>query len=213
MQAAKLIVIRHGETEWNSKGIWQGQLDSPLTEKGVSQANAVGQRLKDFLPIESIYSSDLGRCLRCAQLAADLLGLEVRTDLRLRERSFGVIEGMEKKVSQVKFPGVWDRLNKRDENFAPEGGESLKEKQMRFDEIYNELAEENKGRTVVVFTHGGGVDAILRSALGITMKMERPYTLWNCAINVFSFKKCCWSLDTLGDVSHLKGIESTFRLQ
>ncbi len=209
-QAARLIVIRHGETEWNVKGIWQGQLNSPLTAQGEQQAVAVAERLKDF-SLSAVYTSDLGRCIQSATPTAGAFGMELRKDVRLRERGFGVLEGLSKEESQKAYPGVWEGLSQKDVDFAPEGGESLRQKQARFDEVYLEIAKTNAGKTVAVFTHGGGVDAILRTSLGIGLTAERPYTLWNCALNILQFDGSHWVLDTLGDVAHLKGFESAFR--
>ena len=206
----QLIIVRHGETEWNVKGVWQGQLNSPLTERGEKQAEAVAVRLKDY-PIAHIYSSDLGRCIQSASPTARILELELKTDIRLRERGFGVLEGMSKEESQERYPGVWSGLSRKDIDFAPEGGESLRQKQVRFEEVYLEIAERHVGETVVVFTHGGGVDAILRTSLGIGIEAERPYTLWNSALNIVSYLNGHWTVDTLGDIAHLKGMESAFR--
>ncbi len=206
----RLIVIRHGETEWNVRGVWQGQQNSPLTEQGERQAIAVAQRLKEF-DLDAIYSSDLGRCIQSASPTAELVGLPLRQDFRLRERAFGVLEGMSKEESQKAYPGVWEGLSKKDVDFAPEGGESLRQKQTRFDAVYLDIARRHPGKTVAVFTHGGGVDAILRTALGIALTAGRPYTLWNCALNIVQYEATRWVVDTLGDVSHLKGFESAFR--
>lgn len=210
MESCKLIVIRHGETEWNVKGVWQGQKNSPLTERGLQQADAVGLRLSK-LQIDKIYSSDLGRCLRTALPAATALGKEVIQDERLRERAFGVLEGLTKEESESKYPGVWEGVSRKDPDYKPEGGESLREKQFRFEEVFRDIAAQNSGKTVVVFTHGGGVDAILRKTIGLTLSQARPYTLWNCSLNVFEVRGDLWTLETLGDVSHLDGIESAFR--
>ncbi len=80
----QLVVIRHGETEWNVRGIWQGQQNSPLTDQGMRQAKAVAERLRKF-PVAAVYSSDLGRCIQSAQPTVDALALKLSLDERLRE--------------------------------------------------------------------------------------------------------------------------------
>src|SRR5690606_37293291 len=89
---AQLILIRHGETLWNTERRMQGQLDSPLTERGLWQARQLGERLKS-LPFVSLYSSDLPRARQTAQRIADVTGHQIIDDLRLRERHFGLFEG------------------------------------------------------------------------------------------------------------------------
>jgi len=210
MQKCKLIVIRHGETEWNVKGIWQGQKNSPLTERGLKQADAVAECLSEERP-STIYSSDLGRSIQSATPSSVKLALEIQFDSRLRERSFGVLEGLSKEQSQENYPGVWEHLGKKDPHFKPEGGESLYEKQQRFEAVYQEIADKHAGEVVAVFTHGGGLDAILRRTLRLPLDQSRPYVLWNGAINRFQIEGGEWILETLGDIGHLKGFESAFR--
>lgn len=206
----QLIVIRHGETEWNVRGIWQGQQNSPLTDQGMRQAEAVAERLREF-PIAAVYASDLGRCIQSAQPTVDALELKLSLDERLRERAFGVLEGMDKQESQRRFPGIWEELGRKDIDFAPQGGESLRQKQERFEAVFVDLAKRHEGQCIAVFTHGGGVDALVRMVLNLSLSAERKYTLWNSALNVVTWEKQHWTLDTLGDVAHLNGIQSAFR--
>lgn len=206
----QLVVIRHGETEWNVRGIWQGQQNSPLTDQGMRQAKAVAERLRKF-PVAAVYSSDLGRCIQSAQPTVDALSLKLSLDERLRERSFGVLEGMDKQESQRRYPGIWEELGRKDIDFAPEGGESLRQKQTRFEAVFLDLAKRHAGQCIAVFTHGGGVDALVRMVLNLSLSAERKYTLWNSALNVVTWEEQLWTLDTLGDVAHLHGMQSAFR--
>src|SRR5215217_4614172 len=93
MQRTQLIIVRHGQTEWNIRGIRQGFLDSPLTTKGLAQAKALGQRLGRE-KFTALYSSDLGRALQTAQEIANVTGHEIVTDARLRERHLGIFQGL-----------------------------------------------------------------------------------------------------------------------
>ena len=91
--ASRIYIIRHGETEWNASGKKQGHLDSPLTPTGRAQAQALAARLSSE-SFSTLYSSDLGRAYTTARVIADQTGHEVVIDSRLRERSFGIFEGM-----------------------------------------------------------------------------------------------------------------------
>ncbi len=96
MESTLIYVVRHGETEWNLIGKQQGHMDSPLTDRGTQQANALAKGLGNR-GIEFIYSSDLGRALKTAKLISTSLELPVQTDKRLRERHLGTLQGLTKK--------------------------------------------------------------------------------------------------------------------
>src|SRR4051794_25442226 len=89
----EILLIRHGETHWNKEGRMQGQNDSALTPLGLQQARHLGTRLKD-VSFTALYSSDLGRAHQTARCIADATGHEVRADAGLRERCFGIFEGL-----------------------------------------------------------------------------------------------------------------------
>src|SRR5688500_9825999 len=93
MQRTRVIVVRHGETAWNNEKRWQGHLDSPLTAKGLSQAQALARRLSGER-FSALYTSDLGRAYQTAQLIAAATGHSVVLDSRLRERKLGVFQGL-----------------------------------------------------------------------------------------------------------------------
>ena len=89
----ELLLVRHGETLWNQQGRMQGQHDSPLTTVGLQQAKQLAQRLKDA-SFTALYSSDLGRAHQTARCIADETGHEIVADRGLRERNFGIFEGL-----------------------------------------------------------------------------------------------------------------------
>src|SRR5688572_32549109 len=103
MQRTQLIIVRHGQTEWNTAGIRQGHLDSRLTGKGVAQAQALGARLARE-KFAALYSSDLGRAVQTAMAVADLTGHEIITDPRLRERHLGIFQGLNAAEITEKYP-------------------------------------------------------------------------------------------------------------
>lgn len=118
-----LIFLRHGETEFNSAGRWQGQIDSPLTEKGIDQAVAAAEAMAP-LGIGAIVTSPLGRAMDTAGIVAGRLQLPVSTDDRLMEVGSGVCEGLTSDEIEIQWPGfiAWrseDRWAR-----APEGGET-----------------------------------------------------------------------------------------
>jgi broad specificity phosphatase PhoE len=123
---------RHGETDWNAAGRWQGQTDIPLNDVGRAQARALGVRLR-ALPelrdqekgIRAIFASDLSRALETAEIVARELGLGVvPTDAAFRERAYGIFEGLTREECVARYPAEW-ALFERDPRATPPGVESL----------------------------------------------------------------------------------------
>lgn len=97
----RLFLVRHGETAWNVEHRLQGASDIPLNDNGRAQARAAAPALATLAPVKRIVSSDLSRALETAHILAEAMGAEVVTDARLRERSYGVWEGLREDVRQV----------------------------------------------------------------------------------------------------------------
>jgi probable phosphoglycerate mutase len=199
----KLIVVRHGETHANLYGRWQGHSDSPLTKAGIAQAEAVAQRLKGCR-FSRLYSSDLGRALQTAQIIADRTGHEIILDERLRERHLGVFQGLTRAEMEATYPEEWHLYRTAGPDYAIPGGESAPQRFERSTTCLREIATHHPGETVVIITHGGVLNGLLRHTLGIPLEAPRRFRIWNASINVFLFDGENWLLDTWGDVSHLR---------
>jgi probable phosphoglycerate mutase len=164
-----LYLARHGETDWNAAGRWQGQTDIPLNPRGRQQARDVAERLRAE-GIASVASSDLLRARETADIVAAALGLEVghvHTDLR--ERRFGRFEGLTREEVAARFPGEWARYV-ADPGPAPPGGESRDALLSRLLPAVRSAADRLPPPLLVVM-HGGAMRAILADHLGA---MPRP---------------------------------------
>ena len=155
-----LWLVRHGESTWNIAGICQGHNDdAELTERGLRQAAEAADGF-DGREIRAIYSSDLRRARQTAAAFAAVLGLPVRTDARLRERSFGVLEGTALATVDPALTGVADGLV-IDPDASPAGGESVRDFYLRAAAFADELAAELRGSgdtlqgDVLAVAHGG----------------------------------------------------------
>src|SRR6266481_4699573 len=124
MEASRLCLVRHGETAWNAEGRVQGQLDVPLSATGLAQARALAGVLgkEDFA---AIYSSDLGRARQTAQPTADILKEQIVLDERLRERHYGVFQGMTYAEAKEHIPEGYERFKAKDPAYGFENGETL----------------------------------------------------------------------------------------
>ena len=202
----QLLLVRHGETTWNREGRIQGHLDSPLTERGLAQAQAAAARLARER-IDALYSSDLGRAQETARHVAAATSLELRLDGGLRERSFGILEG--KTWDEIARDHPDDaRLLAEDPSHAMPGGESLVQFRDRVTDALRRLAREVGAGTIAVVTHGGVLGVLYRVAMGIPLDAPRTYETLNAGVNHFRFVDDRWSIVRWGDADHLEIDES-----
>jgi probable phosphoglycerate mutase len=202
MQRTQLILVRHGQTEWNIAGIRQGHLDSRLTERGMAQAKALAQRLARER-FSALYSSDLGRAVQTAMAIADLTEHEIVTDPRLRERHLGIFQGLNGNEILEKYPEERRLLRTLGPDYVIPGGESMKQQVERNVAYLTDLAHKHVGETIVVVTHGGVVSGFFRQTLAIPLDAPRRFEFVNAGLNVFAYEEEYWVLLTWGDVSHL----------
>ena len=202
MQRTQVILVRHGETEWNIARIRQGHLDSRLTEKGIAQAQALAQRLARE-KFTALYSSDLGRAVQTAMAIAELTGHEVVTDARLRERHLGIFQGLNGDEITAKYPEERRQFRTMGPDYVIPGGESMRQQVERNVAYLNDLAAKHQGEQIVVVTHGGVVSGFFRHTLEIPLEAPRRFEFVNAGLNVFAREEETWLLLTWGDVSHL----------
>ena len=146
----RIILARHGETDWNLERRWQGHSDRPLNETGLAQAEELAEQLAGE-PIAAVYSSDLVRAHETARIVAARLGLDVVAVPGLRERQFGSWEGLRDVEVEYRFPGT----------HGPPDGETREEMLRRVLESLEAIAAAHDGETVLVVSHGGPIRALL----------------------------------------------------
>ncbi|MCX5042764.1 histidine phosphatase family protein [Aldersonia sp. NBC_00410] len=161
----RLILLRHGQTEWNADNRMQGQLDTQLTELGRSQAKDAAQALAD-LPITAIVSSDLHRAYDTATALGDVTGVPVRTDVRLRETHLGEWQGLVHTQVDERYPGQRETW-RGDARFAPPGGESRVEVAARSIQVVRELLDTDYDGVAVLVAHGGLIAALSAALLDL----------------------------------------------
>jgi len=156
----KIILVRHGQTEWNLLGKYQGHTDISLNETGRGQALRAAEYLAEEEKVEAIYCSDLKRTRETADIIAGKLNLPVTCDPRLRELSFGLWEGLTFNEVYERYPQDFDHwFNNTCEMNVPQG-ESFNQLKSRAVKAVEEISQKHKG-TVVVVTHGGTIKALL----------------------------------------------------
>lgn len=203
-----IILIRHGETLWNRERRMQGQTDTALSDIGRAQAGALGERLARTA-LAALYSSDLTRARDTAHAIAQRTGHDIVTDVRLRERRFGIFEGLTYGEMSVRHPEEWQRFQSRDPDYVIPGGECAREFNARCLDCLTEIAERHEGGHVVVVTHGLVLDALYRAAHGLTLDTPRPVPLLNASLNGFGYRERAWRMSFWGDVAHLETVAVT----
>ncbi|MFA6076953.1 MAG: histidine phosphatase family protein [Candidatus Paceibacterota bacterium] len=172
-----LYLVRHGETEWNVKNINQGQSESYLTERGIEQAKETAERLKD-IKFDAVFSSDLGRCTRTAEIIKLDRELIVQTSKLLRERAHGRFEGQHDDVMKSTLK---DKLKERESvseseydsfRLAPDV-ETTEEVMTRFLIELREIAIAYSNQKVLVVTHAGCIKNFLIK-LGYVKRVDLP---------------------------------------
>lgn len=201
-----LWLIRHGETDWNHRKILQGWRDIALNDAGVRQAERVGQRMGregTEHTFAAVYSSDLGRAYHTALPIAAQLGLSVTTDPNLRERSYGVLEGLTLDEASAQHPLDYAAWQQRQPSHPLKDGESLEAFQSRVVAALNTLAARHPGQHVVVVAHGGVLDMAWYHIHGLPLNLPRQHTLLNASVNRIGIGHDRWEVHHWGDVSHL----------
>lgn len=200
--ALDIVLVRHGETEWNSLRRIQGQIDIPLNEVGLGQARAVARRL-GAAPFAAVYTSDLQRASQTAAPIAAACGLVAQPDRRLRERHFGRLQGSYYEALQRTDPERHRRMLSRALDFDMDGGETIPALHARVCEALAEMAARHREGRIVVVTHGGVLDCGYRLASGLALDAPRTYGLFNASLNTIAFDDGGFRLVSWGDVEHL----------
>ena len=202
MALTRIVAVRHGETEWNTQGRFQGHLDSPLTERGWNQAQALAERLNQET-FQVVYSSDLERARLTATCIANRCGHKVVLDDRLRERHYGVFQGLRMQEIADQHADAYLNYLEGDPDYAIPGGESQRQGFLRHIGCLNELVARHRGQTLLVVVHGGVLDSLYRSATGMGLELPREDPIPNAGLNVFARDDPVWSMEIWADVAHL----------
>ncbi|TKW07704.1 hypothetical protein SEVIR_7G324700v4 [Setaria viridis] len=203
---AEVVLVRHGQTDWNVSRIVQGRMDQELNETGRQQAAMVARRLSEETKPAAVYSSDLKRAFQTAQTIAAHCGVsdsDLVIDLALTERHMGLFQGWT--IDDAKRSEAFKAFARggRDQEI-PGGGESLDQLFERCVPRLNAIAEKHKGERVVIVSHEAVIEEICKHAdPTISVGMKIPNT--SISVVHVSGSDGRWILEKFGDAGHLTG--------
>lgn len=202
----RLILIRHGESEANKKGIHQGQtVDTSLSAEGKIQAKLIAKKLKNY-DIEAIYSSDLKRAAESAKELSNITGIKVILDKRLREFNMGDFDD-DPETREEKFKEFYAKelaKGKSKYEIRPPNGENYWDFISRVRSFLTDIKKHNK--TVLVYSHGGAMEVAINLILGRDKEKDDFKRYWhnNTAFIEAEYTKGKWQLIDINNSEHLK---------
>jgi broad specificity phosphatase PhoE len=168
----RLLLVRHGETDWNADGRLQGQTDRPLSDFGRRQARQLAEELAGE-PLDAIYSSDLARARETAEIVGERLGLPIVLDPDLREKDWG----------------TWEGLTAVERDRVEFAGESTEAHQERILHALRRISERHPPDVgVLVVTHGGSMRRVQTATLGVALPVVENCGRWLCECENGSFR-------------------------
>ena len=199
----EIIIIRHGETEWNKTGRFQGHSDIALSQEGRAQAAALGRNLA-VEGVDAIYASDLTRAMETAAPLAKRFGLEVIPDAALRELNFGAWEGRNFHDVNAEYPGAMKNFYNDPELADIPDSENFTDFQKRVARRVRGIAEEHCGKRVIIVSHGASIRILFADILAMPIRSIWHISQLNTAVNRIRFEDDGFAVVSLmNDTSHL----------
>lgn len=198
----RIYLIRHGETEWNIQGKYQGQVDTDLSERGKWQGERVGEALAKIRP-DHILTSPLKRARETAECCAKHHQMEVELDHRLTEIAHGTWEGRYSEEIATTDAALLAAWQNAPHTVTMPQGESLADVLARVRVAFDEYAQKYDGQTIFVVAHDAVNKVIIADLMGMDLSRFWQIKQDNTCINVLEYEDGIWRLVTLNNVGHL----------
>ncbi len=205
IKKTEIWLIRHGETDWNSKKCLQGWRDIPLNDVGKQQAKSIRQWLETKkIPFDRVFSSDLQRAIQTAEIIFKGLGIPSTQEPQLRERNYGIYEG-QPWGKLLQLPNQPEpEINIRDPNLVIPEGESLLFFHDRVINAFNRIAAKHSDENIAVVAHGGVIDMVWRQLQKLDLTTPHPRQILNASVNHFSIdQNKQWQKVAWDQIDHL----------
>ncbi len=206
-----LLVIRHGESEANRERFFAGQLDAPLLEKGIKQAELTADFIRKNYNISAVYASDLRRAEKTGEIIAKASNVPIFEDKRLREIFAGAWQGLSFSELAEKYKDDYNCWLTDIGNCRTTGGESIKELSKRVFASLLEIAKKHKDETVAIATHATPIRIVECLLKGLPLdEMKNIAWVSNASFTEISYENGIWSLVKVGEDSHLEEMRTSF---
>ena len=200
----RIILVRHGETEWNRVERFRGRADVPLNGTGLFQAQETGRRIADEWRPVAIYSSPLSRAIRTAEAIAWHFDLRIQVHPGLIDIDYGEWQGLTPDEARERWPEVVDAWYSTPHTVHIPRGETLDDLRTRSLKTVNELSALHKGQTIVLVSHTVINRIILLGVLGLSNDRFWRLRQDTCALNVFEIEGGVFTIVSLNDTGHLR---------
>ena len=201
-QATRVILVRHGETDYNLKEIYQGFLDIPLNETGIKQAEMLAESLKDE-KIDVFISSPMKRAYLTTEKCATLHGKKIAyTDDRLKEINYGDWGGQAKKDIAKKYPEMTKVWKETPWQITFPNGENIRELANRYRAAIEDAVKKYPGKTIFIGAHSKGNRAFICDALELGLMHYNQFEQNNTCVNVLEYKDGQWKLLLMNSIAH-----------
>jgi probable phosphoglycerate mutase len=205
-----LYLVRHGETDWNATGRWQGHTDVPLNERGLQQARLLAQRLLDEgVRFDAIYSSDLTRAYQTAWEIGSLLKVAVQLWPPLREIDMGAWSGLTREEIHARYPDEYTRLERGEDIRRGINGETKAAMRQRVTHSVEAMVAQHPEETLALVTHGGPVRALVSyvaERYGGTVSQANQ--IGNTSLTILTCHSYMWEITSCNDMRHLQPPDS-----
>lgn len=198
----RVLIARHGQTVTNREGRFCGHFETVLTDLGVRQAMALGERLK-AAAIDAVYTSDLGRAMETAALALRGRPLTPEVDAGFRELHYGEWEGVKEREVARRYPEQHRLMRAEDPLWRPPGGETIGEVRARTYTALLQAVKNRQHQTVLIVTHGTAINCLIAEAIGIAPTHTFRFEVANCGLSEIVFRRGRPVLTLLNDTNHL----------
>jgi len=200
---ARIILVRHGETDWNKREVFRGQIDVLLNQNGLNQAQAVGNALKGQ-KLNAIYSSPLSRAVQTANEIAKFHNLDVNLEDGYLDLNYGQWQGVSHEEVKTRYPELYDKWHEQPHLLRFPGGESLNDVRERAINALERIIFIHPGDTIIVVAHRVVNKVLLCSVLDLDNSHFWRIRQDTCCINIFEDSKIGYVLYCLNDTCHLK---------
>ena len=179
----KLLLVRHGESEFNHAGRFAGFSDVDLTDTGRWQVERLRERIAEE-KIDAVYSSDLKRAVRTAEIAMEGRGIPITTCAEVREINYGEVDGLPFSEIKARYPDLAKQLSTSELELAFPGGETFADFVQRVSTFEERLAKHGQAETVLLVAHGGPLRALLCSMLRISQRSWWQLSIDNASLSI-----------------------------